>query len=137
MARVPDDRLPDCATCPAARVVQGATLGDSGVICGVMEDDAKRADPILEGAPIGVFVRLCENPRTLARFCFGTAQPTPDPDVITDHYTSCPVYAAGKEIHGMERAFAFEKPVGSPHSAVPGVDAGVQEPTDDEMAFRD
>lgn len=127
------EKLPEQAQCPAARVVQGATPAQCGVVCSVMEADSKRADPILEGAPIGVFISAKDDPTTLAAFCFGTAQPQPDPDVVVAHYTSCPVWAAGREIEGAQRAFAMErvKP-----AAVPGVGPEPDTLTQDEIEFR-
>lgn len=93
--------------CPHARLVEGATPGDGGVICGAMERDRARADHILEGAPVGVFVKLREDPSTLLNFCCGTAAPAPTPDQVVAHHTSCPVFAADREIGEAERAFAL------------------------------
>jgi hypothetical protein len=114
------DHLPERAECPAARVVQGATPGACGVVCGIMERDSRRADRILEGSPVGVFVSAENDPKTLANFCFGTAAPTPDPDTVVSHHTSCPVWIAGKEIDAQERTFKLHVPDTKPRD-VPGV----------------
>lgn len=98
-------------TCPHARAVQGVTPGDAGVICGAMERDAQRADRILEGAPVGVMIRMRDDPSTLVNFCCGTGVPSPHPDTEpTQHYTSCPIYAADREVQQVEdRAFALKR----------------------------
>lgn len=109
----PDELTP---VCPYARKVEGSTPGLGGVICGVMENDAKRADPILEGAPIGVFISAGDDPSTLANLCCGKGEPVLSPDDLParpfgyGHYSACPVYAAGKEISEAERAFAPAAP---------------------------
>lgn len=77
------------------------------MICGVMERDARRADPILEGAPVGVFISAREDPSTLRFLCCGRDAPSLSPDAEpVRHYTSCPVWAAGQELDAAERAFA-------------------------------
>lgn len=94
--------------CPHARAVQGVTPGDSGVICGAMERDQARADRILEGAPVGVYVKAREDPSTLFNFCCGTAPPSPHPDQVVAHHTSCPIFAADREIADAERMYAMD-----------------------------
>lgn len=72
-----------------------------------MEADQRRADSILEGAPVGVFITEREDPSTFHFLCCGTAAPSPHPDAEpVQHYTSCPIWAAGLEIKEAERAFA-------------------------------
>lgn len=92
--------------CPHARLVQGATPEDAGVICGAMEKDQARKDRILEGAPVGVFIRLRDDPSTLRNLCCGTAAPSPDPDTPVAHYSSCPIYLADAEVSAAERMYA-------------------------------
>lgn len=97
--------------CPEARFVEGATPADGGCVCGVMEHDQKRADPLLEGAPVGVFIRLAEDPSTYFNFCAGAGEPLADPDDLINrafgmgHYTGCPIYAAARELDHLDRLF--------------------------------
>lgn len=106
--------------CPAARFVEGATNAEAGCVCTIMERDQARADRILEGAPVGVFVKASEDPHTYFNFCAGDGLPTTDPDVWTKHYSSCPVYAASVEWNGMQRVFGEVKP--RPNLDVEGVE---------------
>jgi hypothetical protein len=77
-----------------------------------MEADAARADPILEGAPTGVMISERDDPSTFLNFCTGTGEPLADPDDLTDrsygdgHYTGCPIWAAGRELDALGRAFS-------------------------------
>jgi hypothetical protein len=91
--------------CPAARSFEGATPGDGGVVCTVMERDQARADSILEGSPIGVELRWRTDPSTLAAFCYGEGPPSSSEDP-SQHYTACPIWCAGKDIDLVERAFS-------------------------------
>lgn len=96
----PLDRLhAQGGNCPAAVPVRGATDASSGCICGVMLNDSRRADTILEGAPIGVWIAAVENPSTLIKWCFGDGLPQVDPDGHAEvaHYTTCPVWLAEYE----------------------------------------
>lgn len=80
-------------------------------MCGAMERDAARADRILEGAPVGVFLSVKDDPSTILHFCCGTQAPSPDPDgEPVAHFSSCPVYLADHEIEQAERAFAMREP---------------------------
>jgi hypothetical protein len=109
-------RVTDVHQCPAATRVEGATPGDSGVICDIMRRDSERADRILEGSPVGVRLTIRDDPTTIVNFCLGTGEPLAAPDLILEraygdgHYTGCPVWLAGQEIDLVERAFAFERP---------------------------
>lgn len=95
-----------------ARKVEGVTPGTGGVICGVLERDQQRADPILEGAPVSVFIQARTDPSMIENFCAGQGDPLTDPDQMANrrygqgHYTGCPIWAAGVEINNAERAFA-------------------------------
>lgn len=90
--------------CPYARKIGGATPRDGGVICTVMERDAQRADPILEGAPVGVYVKWADDPSILANLCYGQGEPLTNPDELATrdfgdgHYSGCPIYCAGREV---------------------------------------
>lgn len=89
--------------CPHGRLYEGAELMGGGVICGVMERDAQRADPILEGAPVGVNLTMRGDPSMVFGFCLGDDMPARHADEqrgdrIPRHYTACPIYAADKEI---------------------------------------
>lgn len=102
-------------TCPHARAVEGATPGTGGVVCGAMERDAARADRILEGAPVGVFLTVKDDPSTIQHFCCGTQAPSPNPDgEPVAHFSSCPVYLADGEIESAQRAFALKAPEETP-----------------------
>lgn len=98
--------------CPHAEKVEGATPASAGVICGVMRDDQRRADSILEGAPVGVFISVKDDPSTLANLCCGQGEPVLSPDDLPNrefgqgHYSACPIYAAAQEIKAAERVFA-------------------------------
>jgi hypothetical protein len=129
--------------CPYARKQEGATPGDGGVICSVMEEDAKRADPILEGAPVGVFIRVREDPSTIANLCAGTGEPILDPDnpppreFGKGHHTGCPIFCAGREIEQAQKAMerAFKAPDRDAHDgSVGGVaDIGGLDVTADDL----
>lgn len=115
--------------CPFARKITGATPSEAGVVCGVMEADQARADPILEGAPIPVVIRAHSDPSTLMNFCCGRGEPVLSPDDLRfrelgqGHHTGCPVYVAGHEIRAVERAFAPEVRAEVDPEA-PGLDVG-------------
>lgn len=106
--------------CPHARYVAGATDGDGGIVCGAMERDQARADRILEGAPVGVFVSIKDDLGTLLNFCCGAGPPMTDPDDMANrefgqgHYTGCPIWAADREVGQAERMFPFERPEPEP-----------------------
>lgn len=92
--------------CPAAIPVRGAADAYSGCICGVVLNDSRRRDSILEGALQGVFIAAWSDPSTLVKWCFGDGLPQVDPDAHPEvaHYTTCPVWLAEQEIHqAMER----------------------------------
>jgi hypothetical protein len=85
-----------------------------------MESDAQRADPLLEGAPVGVFISKRDDPSTFLNFCAGQGEPLIDPDAMADrrmgegHYTGCPIWAAAQEMNELDsylkqRLFAPEK----------------------------
>lgn len=99
-------------TCPHAKKVNGVIPGRSGVICGVMEADQARADSILEGAPVGVFISAGDDPSTWATLCTGQGDPVVDPDHLRErefgmgHYSGCPIFLASLQIAALERAFA-------------------------------
>lgn len=86
--------------CPAAQPIYGATDGDSGCVCGVMLNDSRRRDSILEGGPIGVYVAARTDPSTLIKWCFGDMPPPVDPDRSdwVSNYTTCPVWLAEWEL---------------------------------------
>lgn len=135
--------------CPHARKVSGATPGDAGVICGVMERDQARADRILEGAPVGVFITVRDDPSTIANLCAGRGDPVLSPDDLPrrpfgmGHYSGCPIFAAELEVREAEaRVFAApdrseapppeRRPGGAP---LPGfMDEGELEVSEDEDA---
>ncbi|HEX7088754.1 MAG TPA: hypothetical protein VF192_01390 [Longimicrobiales bacterium] len=118
--------------CPAAEYVAGATINESGCRCRIMELDQARADPILEGAPVGVFISAREDPHTYFGFCAGDGQPTSDPDVVTNHYTACPIYAAAKDWDVVERLFAPERPQSAEEELAEAAERG-QLPEDKEF----
>ena len=129
--------------CPYARAIGGVDAATAGVVCGAMEADQARADPILEGAPVGVVIRAVDNSSTLANLCCGQGEPVADPDDLRareygqGHYTACPIWCASKEITAMERLFGEdEAPVGDEDGAytAPGVSVGPQALTDAERA---
>lgn len=104
------ERLPE-PKCPAAEFVEGATPAEGGCRCRIMELDQKRADRILEGAPVGEFISAKDDPHTYFGWCAGDGQPVADPDQIANHYTSCPIFQAAKEWDFVERLFgAPERP---------------------------
>lgn len=111
--------------CPHARLVEGVTVAHSGVVCGVMEADAARADSILEGSPVGVFIELGSDPSTIINLCCGQGEPLLSPDDLPSrpygmgHYTGCPIFAADRELSALERTYAYERPEGKPAN-VPG-----------------
>lgn len=122
--------------CPAAREVEGAAPGLGGCVCTIMEADAERADPILEGAPIGVFISERDDPSTFYRLCCGGEPPVTDLDAAIERaraeevpipasYTACPIWAAGQEITAFERAF---KPEPRPEPVAPGPGVTLDEP---------
>lgn len=117
-------RVPEEPVCPAARKFEGATPADGGVICVLKEIDAKRADPILEGTPTGVVLRFREDAASLINFCCGQGEPMADPDEMAHrefgkgHYTGCPIWAAGKDLDLVDRAWEMRR---RRPSAVPGL----------------
>lgn len=125
--------------CPHARKIAGTTPDQAGVVCGVMEADQARADPILEGAPIGVVLRAHTDPSVLGNLCCGHGEPVVDPDDLRHrafgqgHYTGCPVHIAGEEIKATERAFA---PVARAEidPEAPGLDVGGMNVTQADLA---
>lgn len=106
---MPELTLPD-VVCPAAAKVEGATPAEGGCRCRIMELDSKQADPVLEGAPIGVFISAREDPHTFFGWCAGDGQPAADPEQIANHYTSCPVFQAAKDWDLVKRLFAPDRP---------------------------
>lgn len=97
--------------CPAAVPVRGAADALSGCICGVMLNDSRRADSILEGMTPGVYLAALTDPSTLIAFCFGDGVPKlyPEQGVTPGSYTQCPVWAAERDLRQeMERVFAME-----------------------------
>lgn len=100
--------------CPEATFVEGASPAEGGCVCGVMERDQKRADPILEGAPVGIFIRIAEDPSTYFNLCAGQGDPLVSPDDLPNrswgqgHYSGCPIYAASVELKELDRLFAPE-----------------------------
>jgi hypothetical protein len=119
-------RAPSEPVCPAARMIEGATPAEGGVVCVIKEMDAGKADGILEGTPTGIVIRWGEDPMTLLNLCCGTGEPLVNPDDMADrevgqgHYTGCPIWAAAQEWNLVERLFEFERPEGAPKN-VPGV----------------
>lgn len=97
------DRLPPCV-CPHARYVS-TEPSDPRIICGVMERDQARADPVMEGSPVGVVVSARKDPSTFFGFCTAEGAPTTDPDRLAAHYTACPIFAAEREWNAIERLF--------------------------------
>lgn len=90
------------------------------MVCRVIQQDARRADPILEGAPVGEVIRWRESPSFLANLCCGQGPPVAGPDSeLRDrefgqgHHSACPIYSAGREIEfaTAEHKRAFEAPV--------------------------
>jgi hypothetical protein len=116
---------------------------DSKVICGVMEADHKRADRILEGAPIGVVLSMREDPSMVFGFCLGDDDCPSHPDEqrggrIPRHYLACPIYAADKEIEEASKRLFGELATGD--DRLPKNEHGEpilqEEPvTDDELAW--
>lgn len=86
--------------CPAAQPVRGAADAYSGCICGVILNDSRRADSILEGIAPGVYLAAWSDPSTLISWCFGTGLPQPYAEAGPpfDHYTTCPIWAAEKDL---------------------------------------
>jgi hypothetical protein len=123
-----DDRLPPCV-CPHARYVS-TELSDPKIVCGVMERDQERADPIMEGAPVGVIISARDDASTFFAWCTGDGEPTTDPDRPTMHHSACPIFAAEKEWNEVERLFG---PVERPALAESGVQP--EELTDDEVRW--
>lgn len=88
-------------------------------MCGVMERDQARADPILEGAPVGVFISERDDPSTYHNLCAGAGAPVLSPDELPwrafgqGHYSACPIFAAALEIRETERLFAPSVPGGA------------------------
>ena len=109
--------LPD-VTCPVGRKVEGAVPAEGGCVCRVMEMDQARADPILEGAPVGVFVTAKDDPHTFFGWCAGTASmtggtdprqtPDYDRDAPYDHFSACPIFQAAEDWNLVERLFALD-----------------------------
>lgn len=140
--------MPEAATrpivCPHARRVEGAAPGLGGVICGVMERDQQRADPILEGAPVGVFISEGDDPSTYMNLCTGQGAPVLDPDELPlrefgmGHYTACPIHVAGMEVTAAERLFAPSDPGESVAAfSGPGADVGELEISDAELRLEE
>jgi hypothetical protein len=101
MSRDPLDRLhAQGGNCPAAVPIRGAADAYSGCICGVMLNDSRRADSILEGLIEGVYIAAWADPSTLVSFCFGDGLPKlyPEAGPPFDHYTACPIWAAEAEV---------------------------------------
>lgn len=71
-----------------------------------MQRDAERADPIMEGAPVGIVITARDDPSVFFGFCCGTGMPTNDPDKLVQHYSACPIYAADSEWERGKRLFA-------------------------------
>lgn len=127
--------------CPHARKVTGSSPGMGGVVCGVMERDAMRADPILEGAPIGVFVSEGEDPSTLMNMCCGQGAPIvdlaalPERDFGQGHYSACPIYEAGQSISEWEKEAQGGKVIPSAdrtdHTSAGGI--GAMDLTDSDL----
>lgn len=88
------------STCPAAVPLKGAADAYAGCICGVMLNDSRRKDSILEGLIDGVHIAAWADPSTLVSFCFGDGLPKlyPEAGPPFDHYTSCPIWAAEKDL---------------------------------------
>lgn len=126
--------------CPHARAVAGATPGDGGCVCVVMERDQARADPILEGAPVGVFISKRDDPSTYFNLCAGAGEPVLSPDDLPDrrfgqgHFSACPIFAADKEIREANaRIFAPEARV-EVDPEMPGVTFAGEEVSAEELA---
>lgn len=86
--------------CPAAVPIRGAADAYSGCICGVMLNDSRRRDSILEGLIVGVHIAAWSDPSTLVSFCFGEGLPKlyPEAGPPFDHYTSCPIWTAERDL---------------------------------------
>lgn len=127
-------------TCPHARPIGGADAASAGVVCGAMERDQARADPILEGAPVGVVIQLKDDPSTLGNLCCGQGDPVPDPDHLRHrrfgdgHYTACPIFLADREIRQVEERLFGEMPDGPRDVSETFANTGEQELTEDEEA---
>jgi hypothetical protein len=103
--------------CPHGQLVEGPSLMEGKVICGVMRADQERADSILEGAPIGVVLTMRDDPSMVFGFCLGDEAPVSHPDEqrggrIPRHYTACPIYAADKEIEQVSKRLFGEMATG-------------------------
>lgn len=125
-------------TCPHGHFVEGVVREMSGCVCGVMAFDQARADPILEGAPVGVFVSVGDDPSTFFNLCAGQGGPVIDPDELPmrrfgeGHYSACPIHLAQLEITRAERVFAApERP--EPAEPGPGASLGPLPVTDADM----
>jgi hypothetical protein len=101
-----DRLLAQGGSCPAAVPIRGATDYASGCLCGVMLNDSRRADSILEGSPIGVHIAALTDPSTLIKWCFGDGLPQVDPDAnaYVASYTTCPVWLAEWEVRHLASA---------------------------------
>lgn len=101
--------MKELVRCPAAIPVEGAAPGEGGVTCAIMEHDQARADGILEGAPVGVFISETHDLMQLVTFCCGEGRPAEGPDDMTPHHTACPIFLAAQEWDGVKRLFPFER----------------------------
>lgn len=123
-------------TCPHAERIEQTSDGSPGVVCGVMKRDQERADPILEGAPVGVLITLRADPSTLANFCCGQGDVLVNPDDMVHrafgmgHYTGCPMHCAEREWHEAERLFEADP---EPELDLAELVLGEQEITDGDV----
>lgn len=100
--------MKDLVRCPAAQPVEGSSPGNGGVTCAIMQHDQARADGILEGAPVGVFVSERDDLMQLVTFCCGDGPPLDEVEGdMTPHHTACPIFQAAQEWDGVTRLFPF------------------------------
>lgn len=98
--------LPKETHCPAARRIVGAIPANSGVVCGVIQNDRLKEkglgmDPAQTaiaraGGTGDVFLTLKSDPSTVERLCCGDGVPVIDDrgGHARDSYTFCPVWQA-------------------------------------------
>lgn len=103
-----------------------------------MAEDEKRADRILEGAPVGVIIEAKSDPSVFFGFCCGQGHPTSDPEKVDEHFSSCPIFLADLEwTEGMKRLFEPAKdPVSAfmdQTAATPGLDIGEEKVTMEDL----
>lgn len=105
------DRLPVIArepACPAALAIAGASRGQRGVVCRLMQAD-QDADPgvgmtagqlgVVRDAEGGVFLSVKSDASTVVMFCHGDAVPvvTDEDDQSRASYTYCAVWQRARD----------------------------------------